>query len=284
MRVIDYFYNCGTTELEDRFELLTNREAYMSVEYSKMFKDKLNSIKLEGKVAFLYAGGVGIHNSEGRNYEGKEMYSQPILKDGLVIKDLQAYMMHKYIGMLVKNGNNVTYANINSNTCASSLYSVYEAERLLRDNIVDYVVIVAEEKTSFNTIRIFKEHQIDVKPGEGFACVVLSKDSGGVQITDTKWEYSYSTNPFLVSAEGYAKVSTPAEEVKGHKTGTKQNDEAEADVFGNTFGYKDKIGHCQGASGLIEICMVLDDTSKVNVLCLASGLGGFYGSCVINKE
>ena len=63
MKVIDYFYNCGTTELEDRFELITNREAYMSVEYSKMFKDRLNAIKLDGKVAFLYAGGVGIHNS-----------------------------------------------------------------------------------------------------------------------------------------------------------------------------------------------------------------------------
>ena len=284
MKVIEHFSIAGTECLEDRIQLLDNRESYMTVEYTKMFKDKLNSIKLDGKIGFLYVGGVGVHNAEGRNYVGSEKYTQPLLDDGLVIKDLQAYMMHRYIGMLVKNGNNVTYANINSNTCASSLYSVYEAERLLKDKIVDYVVILAEEKTSFNTIRIFKEYEIDVKPGEGFACIVLSNETDGIQITDSKWEYSYSTNPFYVSAEGYNKVNTPAQEVKGHKTGTEQNDEAELKVFGNTFGYKDKIGHCQGASGLIEICKVLDDSSKTNVLCVASGLGGFYGSCVVNKE
>lgn len=283
MKVIDYFYRHGKNVLEDRVELLDNRTSYMNFEYIKMFKDELDSIKLNGKVAFLYVGGAGIHNAEGRNYEGNESYSQPILKDGLVIKDLQAYMMHRYIGILVKNGNNISYANINSNTCASSLYSIYEAEKLIRDEVVDYVVIVAEEKTSFNTIRIFKEHQINVKPGEGFACIILGKETDGTQITNSKWEYSYSTNPFFVSDIGYSKVCTKASWVKGHKTGTEQNDKAEDTVFGDTFGYKDEIGHCQGASGLIEICMVLD--SKLDdVLCVASGLGGFYGSCVINKE
>jgi hypothetical protein len=179
MQVVKYFYKCGEEVLEDRVQLLENRTSYMNAEYTKMFKNDINSIKLDGKTAFLYVGGAGIHNAEGRNYVGTEVNSQPILEDGPVIKDLQAYMMHKYIGMLVKNGNNITYANINSNTCASSLYSVYEAERLLRDSIVDYVVIIAEEKTSFNTIRIFKEHQIDVKPGEGFACIVLGKEKRG---------------------------------------------------------------------------------------------------------
>ena len=284
MKVIKYFHTFSEKHLEDRVELIENREAYMNVEYIKMFKEQLNSIKLDGKVAFLYAGGVGVHNSEGRNYEGKLEFTQPLLKDGLVIKNLQAYMMHRYIGMLVKNGNDITYANINSNTCASSLHSVYEAERLLNDNTVDYVIIVAEEKTSFNTIRIFKEYEIDVKPGEGFACLVLSNEKDGTQITDSKWEYSYSNNPFLVSPEGYKKVYTKTKEVKGHKTGTEQNDVSEKEVFGETFGYKDRIGHCQGASGLIEICMVLEENTKTNVLCVASGLGGFYGSCVVNKE
>lgn len=282
MKVIDYFYKHGEVELVDRVQLLENRKTYMNAEYIKMFKDEINSIKLEGRVAFLYVGGAGIHNAEGRNYVGSEVNTQPILEDGPVIKDLQAYMMHKYIGMLVKNGNNVIYANINSNTCASSMYSIYEAEKLLKDNTVDYVVIVAEEKTSFNTIRIFKEHGINVKPGEGFACIVLSNYSDGTQITDSKWEYSYSTNPFLVSKEGYNKVATKTKYVKGHKTGTEQNDTAEEEVFGETFGYKDKIGHCQGASGLIEVCLVLDSEYD-EVLCLASGLGGFYGSCVVRK-
>ena len=59
---------------------------------------------------------------------------------------------------------------------------------------------------------------------------------------------------------------------------------AEKEVFGNVLGYKDKIGHCQGASGLIELCMVLDDDKlKGKILCTASGLAGFYGSCLVEK-
>jgi len=35
---------------------------------------------------------------------------------------------------------------------------------------------------------------------------------------------------------------------------------------------------------LIELCMVLeDDNLQGDVLCVASGLGGFYGSCLVRK-
>lgn len=281
MVVSNYFYKVGTEVLEDRIQLLDNREQYMTQQYTKLFKNELSAIELDGKTAVLYVGGVGVHNSESRKYTGEYTCSQELLVDGPVIKSLQAYSMHKYIGILDKK-NDITYANISGDTCASSLYSLYEAERLLRDNVVDNVVVIAEEKTSFNTIRIFHEHNIDVKPGEGFACVVLQRDGEGYSITDTKWEYKYNRNPFLVDSDGYAKVKTEAKLVKGHKTGTVQNDEAEAEVFGETFGYKDKIGHCQGASGLIEVCMVMDDKLD-DVVCLASGLGGFYGSCKVSR-
>lgn len=279
MIVSKYFYKHSTSEMSDRVELLEDREQYMTNQYLKMFKEELGSISVKGRVAVLYAGGAGVHNAEGRNYEGTFECSQKILSDGPVIKNLQAYMLHKYVGILDKT-NDVTYANINSNTCASSMFSLYEAERLLKDNVADCVVVIAEEKTSFNTIRIFHEHGISVKPGEGFACIVLERDGTGPQIVDTKWEYKYNRNPFLVDAEGYRKVYTEASLVKGHKTGTAQNDTAESSVFGETFGYKSEIGHCQGASGLIEICLVLN--SKLNdVLCVSSGLGGFYGSCKV---
>lgn len=283
MIVNKYFHAEGTVDKGDRIELLEERGSYMNDQYIRMFKEELTSIKLDGKVAFLYVGGVTVSASEHRNYEGDFTCSQPLSDSGPAIKVLSSYMMHKYIGILVKAGNDVTYANINSNTCASSLFSVYEAQRLLDNNIVDHVVIVAEEKTSHSTVRIFHEHGIKLKVGEGFACMVLSCEGDGPTITNAKWEYSYNRNPFLVDVKGYEKVYSETELVKGHKTGTKQNDESEAEVFGDTFGYKDEIGHCQGASGLVEICMVLDEGLE-DVLCVASGLGGFYGSCIINER
>lgn len=283
MIVNDYFHSEGDVDLGDRIELLENRTNYMNDQYLKLFRDRLSSIKLKGRTAFLYAGGVSIHASEDRNYTGEFGCTQPRVSNGPAIKVISAYMMHKYIGILHKNDNDVTYANINSNTCASSLYSVYEAERLLEDNIVDNVVIVAEEKTNESTVRIFHEHGIKLKVGEGFACMVLSCEGDGPTITNTKWAYSYNRNPFLVDSKGYNKVYSDSTLVKGHKTGTDQNDTSEQEVFGDTFGYKDTIGHCQGASGLIEMCMVLDKKLE-DVLCVASGLGGFYGSCVINER
>jgi 3-hydroxy-3-methylglutaryl CoA synthase len=253
----------------------------MTTQYIRKHKDKLADIKLKGRVALLYVGGVGISNSETSEANYKFECSVDNLKNSMVIKGIHAYMMHKYAGILSRNGNDITYANISANTCASSLYSLYEAEGLLDRDVVDYVVIIAEEKTSKDTVRIFNEHSIDLTVGEGFACMVLGRGEG---ISECKWEYRYNNNPFLVSVDGYAKVATEADMVKGHKTGTVQNDTAEAEAFGDTVGYKDKIGHCQGASGLIEVCMVLEDANmQGRILCVASGLGGFYGSCVVTK-
>lgn len=282
MLISNYFYTVGVDVLEDRVELLKTRDSYMTAEYSRQFRKEIESLDLEGKIAVLYAGGVGIHNAEVRNYEGS--FDCSVEKDvgGPVIKSVQAYMIHRYIG-LMSFRNSVEYVNINSNTCASSLHSVYEAEKLIEYEGFDHVVVIAEEKTSFDTIRIFHEHSIKVKPGEGFACVVFSKE-GRYKVRDCKWAFDYNRNPFLVSSKGYQKIKTESTLVKGHKTGTTQNDEAEKDVFGDVVGYKEKIGHCQGASGLIELCMVLEDKElKGDILCVASGLGGFYGSCIVEK-
>lgn len=283
MQVLNKFYTYGTEKYVDRIGIPElNRKEYMTPQYIDMFYDELCSIKLDGKVAVLYVGGVSMSSCELTEVNTTYKCDVEYMDNSIVIKSLHSYMMHKYIGILIASGNNVTYANINTDTCASSLYSMYEAEGLLDRGVVDYVVVIAEEKTSRDTMRIFSEHSIPLTVGEGFACIVLGKGNG---IGECKWEYSYNRNPFLVSAEGYRKVATEAGVVKGHKTGTVQNDSAEAEVFGDTVGYKDKIGHCQGASGLIEVCMVLDDTELVGrVLCVASGLGGFYGSCVVDKD
>ena len=48
--------------------------------------------------------------------------------------------------------------------------------------------------------------------------------------------------------------------------------------------YKDKIGHTQGASAVLELAMLCDEIKKgTTAMGLASGLGGFYGGCTIRK-
>ena len=56
MKVIKYFHTFSEKHLEDRVELLENREAYMNVEYIKMFKEQLNSYKCNTlNIAPLYS-------------------------------------------------------------------------------------------------------------------------------------------------------------------------------------------------------------------------------------
>ena len=284
MKIENYLYRYGTEQLVDRIAIpeIDNTE-YMTCQYIDMLYDELAEIKAEGKVALLYVGGVAMHNAETSEGFSKFRCSVEAAPIGPVIKRISAYMMHQYAGILVKN-NNIVYANINGNTCAGSIYALYEAEMLLTSGKVDSVIIIAEEKTSKDTLRIFKEHNIDLEVGEGFALVVLSNRKDGMQITDTKWEYEYDRNPFKVTEAGYNKVYTACDIVKGHKTGTEQNDSAEIAAFGEVIGYKDKIGHCQGASGLIELCMMIDDNNiKGKALGVASGLGNFYGSYILHK-
>lgn len=257
-----------------------DRDSYMTPSYIDMVREYIESIELKGKVAFLYVGGVTLSAGETRNTVDKGVLRERARTSSICIKELTAYHMHKWIGSF-KGRENIEYANISANTCASSMYSLYEASKLL-DEGYDEVIIVAEEKTSYNTLRVFDEHNIDLKVGEGLAIIHLEP---GVQITDCKWQYKYNRNPFGVDADGYRKVFTESGYVKPHGTGTANNEQAENEVFGDKpqLRYKETIGHTQGISGLLELCLVLDEDIKGDVLCVASGLGGFYGSCVVHK-
>ena len=272
MQVSSYFH-LENVELDDK--------AYMTAQYIDMAEEYLGNIKLEGRCAFLYAGGVLLGASDARNRVDKGTLRRNMQDSTLTIKEVAAFSMHKYIGML-DGRENIKYANINGNTCASSMYSLYEAENLL-NNGFDEVVIVTEERTSYSTLSVFEESRIELKVGEGIAIMHLKK--GGDDIHDCKWAYEYSRNPFAVSVTGYDGIDGEAEYVNPHGTGTTTNEAAEQVVVNGRkeLRYKEDIGHTQGASGLIEVCKVLDEDVTGDVLCMASGLGGFYGSCIVNK-
>lgn len=262
-----------------------DRKDYMTPQYIDAVRDYLEGLVLTKPTAVLYAGGATLPSSESRVTSKKKEYREDIAESGLVIRELSAYCMHKWIGAL--NGReHVQYANINANTCASSMHSLYEAEQLLNDGEVEEVVIIAEERTSYNTLRVFDEMSINLKVGEGLAIVHLGKAKGPAEedITSCKWKYEWSRNPFGVTSSGYEKVWTDCDIVKPHGTGTENNEEAEK-IFKKKpqRRYKEKYGHTQGVSGLLEVCMVLEEDVQGDVLCVSSGLGGFYGSCIVHK-
>lgn len=272
MQVSSYFHS-------ENVELV--QEEYMTAQYIDMAIDYLESIELSGKCAFLYAGGALLTPGESRVSEDSGSLRRSLQRSTLAIKELAAFSMHKYIGMLADR-DKVEYANINGNTCASSMHSLYEAEKLLESGF-DEVVIVAEERTSYNTLRVFDESRIDLKVGEGIAIIHLKK--GGNDISKCQWKYEYGRNPFAVSTEGYRSIDGEADYVNPHGTCTPTNEDAEQPVVDGRkeLRYKEEIGHTQGASGLIEVCKVLDEDIVGDVLCMTSGLGGFYGSCIVHK-
>lgn len=278
MKVLSYKYLLPE---EDLLVKNLDRDAYMSTTYIELVRDYIDSVKLKGKVAFLYVGGATLSSSESRISKDLGLFRESTRNSTICIKELSSYSMHKWIGSF-KDRDTIKYANINANTCASSMYSLYEASKLL-DEDFDEVIIVAEEKTSYNTLRIFHEHNIELKVGEGLAIIHLTK---GDDITDCKWSYEYNRNPFAVTKEGYNTIYTESDYINPHGTYTEANEEAEKELCRDTkqLRYKDRIGHTQGVSGLLELCLVLDEDIKGKVLCVASGLGGFYGSCIINKR
>lgn len=93
-----------------------DRQEYMSPQYINLVEEYMRGITLEGKCAFLYAAGAVITASEARNAPDKGIYREKEKKSSVVIKELAAYGMHKWIGML-KDKELINYASINGNTC-----------------------------------------------------------------------------------------------------------------------------------------------------------------------
>ena len=289
MYIRDYNYLTPTVFGSDHNEI----EGITRTDYATaQFIERLPVITLDRPTAVIYAGGATLGQSEGRNTEGiNSLYvgTVPLNKSKLLIKELSAYSMHSWIKSMVNN-HFVKYATINGNTCASSMHALYEANLLLTSKAVEEVIIIAEERTSFNTIRIFKEHRIDVTCADGVAVMRLLDVGIGSNIVDCKWAYEWNNNPFGTTTTGYLAVDDEGcSVVKVHGTGTQNNDAAERVVeYGkDVINYKKTIGHMQGASALVEICMLLDDenvSSDEPILCVASGMGGFYGSCVLYKQ
>jgi 3-oxoacyl-(acyl-carrier-protein) synthase len=288
MFIKDYSYLKATEHYEDRIAIpeLT-REGYATKEFMSL----IDAPKLTKRTAVLFVGGFGIHQSESRRVtttNPRHVGSVDYQPTSLITKEGTAYSMHQWIGAM-ENNHLVVHASINTNTCASAMHSIYEAEQLLKSGVAEEVIVIAEERTSFNTLRIFKEHRIPLTCSDGFAMVTFTMEPSKLEVTDTKWFYSYDRNPFKTTTEAYAIVDTdkPIDQVKPHGTRTPINDVAETELVKDrkAIYYKDLVGHSQGTSALLELCMLAEDADvSGSTLCVASGFGGFYGSCILHKH
>lgn len=256
-----------------------DRSAYMNAEYLKLVGNDLRQLNLVGTTALLYAGGASIHHSDAR------VLDEGMLKGNVVIKSQSAYNAY----MVARVLGNIDFVSINSNTCASTMYALYEASKLV--NEYDNVIIYAEEVIDLVALKLFKQLGIDMTCTDAVAWMHLTgtKTSNSVaNIEQCSWAWNRDSSPMSVSAEGYRKaisklVGSPVDIVKTHGTETDRNKEEEIVAvdelidYGKVVRYKDKIGHTQGASALVELGMLLDTEQFDTAICLASGLGGFYG-------
>lgn len=259
------------------------RERYTSQHIKDDLIDYIKSIQVTGKTALLIAGGPAIHHSDARNQPNK-------VPDGTtVVLTQMGYNAYNIARMFTVD---IDFMSINTNTCASSMYSLYEAKQLFSQGYTDVIVVAIDVIDNVQEM-LFKQLGIDLVCGDCISITHLTKDEGIAKIEDVVWKWNKDTSPMSVSSKGYEKVISELDTIgvdliKTHGSGTDRNTIEEMKTIEQfdcrKIGYKQEIGHTQGCSSIVEICMMLDREKFTKALVLASGLGGFYGGCVVSKE
>ena len=277
MVVSSWWYKTADTVLEDRLVVQAlDRKKHMTSQYLGMASGYIDNIAWAGnKRALVYAGGPALHHSDLRNV--KDLAP----KEDIVIKS----QMGNNVYQVAKRLYGISYVSSNANTCASSVHAILEAKRLLADGYSD-VVVYAEEATDDTLLLLFKQLQIDLVCGDGAAMMHFTATGEGAFVKNVEWAWRHESTRMAVSKVGYLTVmpDVDVDFVKVHGSGTATNEIAETAAVEEKYGdvktvrYKDIIGHTQGASALVELCMLLESDVQGRGLVLASGLGGYYGS------
>ncbi|MEE8599289.1 MAG: hypothetical protein V3S69_07285 [Dehalococcoidales bacterium] len=278
MHIIDYKSITGT---EDRGDVIAIPELNPKKVAAPQFVSLADlNIELTVPTAFLYIGGATVSSSEAGLGTGEGVYF-PAIKTGA------SYIAHMWASTF-KNLEYLTQMQVIEGTCAAGIHAINQAFEMLysqRRDAVSEVIIIGHERITPDTTRLFKELGIPITCGDGFVYMRLGK---GFDIADVKWKWAHNPNPFVFSWEtldtllpgyriGYVKL---------HGTGTEANETAEAGLaeLATPVRYKDKIGHTQGISALIETCLVMDDPNiRGRILVTANGLGGYYGAFTLTK-
>jgi len=288
MFVRTIYYDRPNTKRSDGHFVFSHRDGYsgyMSDYNMRRYQDVIKAISPRGKAALIYIVGAGEHHSNVRVYD---KITSP--RAAAPIRSQLSAFTHKLCAMI----GNIDHVSFNSNTCASSMYALHDAQMLL-NNGYDEVIIYAEEWVENIEIELFSQLGIDIPLGDAFAFCVLTNEPTDIEIAETAVAFTYDAHPMKFNSEGYQKVlqNVPKriDVFKPHFSGNVQSDVEELDAmmkmgidYGVLTHYKDRIGHTQGASALIEMAMLIDEKEFESALMLASGMGGFYGSAVLYKR
>ena len=284
MKIKSYKYQIGQKKDGKVIIDSIDRKKFTSQVFDNDMISYIKSIKPSSeKVAVLVAGGPAIHHSDTRNVNNLAVEGSVVVRSQIGYNSYSIARLFQF---------NIDYISINTNTCASSMYCLYEAKRLFQEGYTD-VLIVAVDLVDDTQELLFKQLGIDLVCGDCISVTHLSND-GMFSIDDVVWKWNKDSSPMSVSKEGYDKVISSLDTscvdfVKMHGSGTERNTEMEIEAIrargmdAKCVGYKQEIGHTQGCSTIVEVCMMLDREKFTKSLVLASGLGGFYGGCIITK-
>lgn len=286
MKIASYHYVAGSVLTDLGMEIPNiDRDAVSYIAYKKYTNEYMSKIEPlgSGKKALVVVGGPMSTHSDVRNilHTAKD--------SAIAVKMIGGYGAYNIARMFTKF--DFDFIDIDAMTCASGLSAIHKARKLFQEGYTD-VVLYAVDIIEETQLLLFKQLGIDLLCGDGVGILHLSIE-GEYIITDTTFCYNQDSSPMSVSCEGYSKVvnsldTSGVDLIKTHGSGTDRNtlEEMKAieDLDCKKIGYKQEIGHTQGASGIVEICILLDGEKFTKSLVLASGLGGFYGGCIISKE
>ena len=286
MKIASYHYVTGSVLTDLGIEIPNiDRDTVSYMAYKKYTNEYVSKIEPlgSGKKALIVVGGPMSTHSDVRNvlHTAKD--------SAIAVKMIGGYGAYNIARMFRKF--NFDFIDIDAMTCASGLSAIHKARKLFQEGYTD-VVLYAVDIIEETQLLLFKQLGIDLLCGDGVGILHLSTE-GEYIIADTTFCYNQDSSPMSVSCEGYSKVvnsldTSGVDLIKTHGSGTDRNtlEEMKAieDLDCKKIGYKQEIGHAQGASSVVEICILLDREKFTKSLVLASGLGGFYGGCIISKE
>ena len=165
MHIIDYKYIVGT-EVREKHIAIPELDRYKSSVKQFINLAGLN-IELDKPTAFIHVDGFSVSQAESGIGITPDNIYVPSIKLG------SSYIMHEWI-YTFKNKEYLKHANIVCSTCAAGIQALYEAQRLLNEGDVKEVIIIGGERTTDDTIRLFRELMIPISCGDGFFYMKVS--------------------------------------------------------------------------------------------------------------
>jgi len=213
-----------------------------------------------------------------------EIYAK---QDKEILKDLEIDKITKNIADKIGIKNIKT---IISTACTSSSNALIQARELIKNNMVDRVIVVGIELyneftirgfdsfmlLSYDKLRPFDKNRDGIILGEAISTVILSKKKssfelvgGAIKVDTTSITSPTPQNLASVMQEAIRSANITPKDidiVKTHSTATKQNDEVEAEALYKVFNsqipkivaLKPYIGHTLGASGTNELVLLIE--------------------------